>query len=82
MNSSAEPTQVKAIDVRIEEHRFYVLLADGRELGIPYEWFWRLAEANLEQRQNWRLMANGTGIHWEDIDEDLSIKGLLEGKND
>lgn len=80
MCSLAEFKTIKAIDVRIEADRFYVLLEDGRELGIPYDWYWRLAEATTEQLNNWRLIAGGEGICWEDLDEDLSVLGLLEGR--
>lgn len=54
-----------------------VILADGREVSAPLEWFPRLRDANENQRQNWRLIGQGVGIHWEDIDEDISVKCLL-----
>ncbi len=54
-----------------------VILADGREVSAPLEWFPRLRDANENQRQNWRLIGQGVGIHWEDIDEDISVKSLL-----
>lgn len=80
MSSLAEYKPIKATQVRIAAERFYVLLEDGRELGIPYDWYWRLAEATPEQLNNWRLIAGGQGIFWEDLDEDLSVLGLLEGR--
>ncbi len=55
----------------------YVLLHDGRELGVPLEWFPKLRDCTEPERQNWRLIGNGIGIHWEDLDEDLSVKALL-----
>ncbi|MFH0842189.1 MAG: DUF2442 domain-containing protein [Bacteroidota bacterium] len=55
----------------------YVLLQDGREIGVPLLWFPRLRKASDEQLNNWRLIGNGAGIHWESIDEDLSISALL-----
>ena len=76
MPSSTEYKPIKATQVRIAAERFYVLLEDGRELGIPYDWYWRLAEATPEQLNNWRLIAGGQGIFWED----LSVLGLLEGR--
>ncbi|MDX2068843.1 MAG: DUF2442 domain-containing protein [Haliscomenobacter sp.] len=81
MSSSAEYKPIKATQVRIAAERFYVLLEDGRELGIPYDWYWRLAGARLEELNNWRLIAGGQGISWEDLDEDLSVLGLLEGRS-
>jgi hypothetical protein len=54
-----------------------VILADGREVSAPLEWFPRLRDANDQQRQDWRLIGRGIGIHWEEIDEDISVKSLL-----
>ena len=67
----------KAVSVRTETYKFFVLLEDGRELGVPYDWFPRLAAATPAQREGWRLIGKGTGIHWEAVDEDLSISALL-----
>lgn len=80
MPSPSEYKPIKATQVRIAAERFYVLLKDGHELGIPYDWCCRLAEATPEQLNNWRLIAGGQGISWEDLDEDLSVLGLLEGR--
>ena len=55
----------------------YVILADGREISAPVEWFPRLRDATDKQRQNWRLIGGGIGIHWEAIDEDISVESLL-----
>ena len=63
--------------LRLEEKKFFVILEDGREIGVPYSWFPRLANASAEQLQNWRFIGRGTGIHWEDIDEDISVTALL-----
>ena len=68
---------LRAISVRIEADKFFVLLEDGREIGVPYRWFPRLALATPTQRSQWRLIGKGTGIHWEDVDEDLSVSALL-----
>jgi hypothetical protein len=56
---------------------FVVHLEDGRSLTVPIEWFPRLRDATAEQRSRWRLIGPGTGIHWPDLDEDISIAGLL-----
>lgn len=56
---------------------FVVHLQDGRSLTVPLEWFPRLRDATPEQRNQWRLIAHGIGIHWADIDEDISVAGLL-----
>ena len=66
-----------AVDVKFSKDAFCVILADGRELSVPLEWSPRLQKANAKQRKNWRLIGGGIGIHWKDVDEDLSIEGLL-----
>jgi hypothetical protein len=65
-------------DVRLEEQKFFVILEDGREIGVPYHWFPRLANATRPQLENWRFIGNGIGIHWADVDEDISITALLQ----
>jgi len=66
-----------AVSVRCDEEMLRVQLSDGREINVPTEWFPRLRDATPAQRQNWRLIGQGVGIHWEDIDEDISVEGLL-----
>ncbi len=77
MNTSIESIP-KAVDIWFTEYMLYVRLEDGREVGVPLEWFPRLIKATVEQRKNWRLIGNGVGIHWEDIDEDLSVRKLVQ----
>lgn len=79
MNFLVEIQEARAIDVRIEQDKFYVQLEDGREIGVPYNWFWRLNQATEAERKDWRFISDGYGIHWEDIDEDISIAGILKG---
>ena len=71
------PTAVLAIDVRFSEDALIVQLSDGREVSVPLEWFPRLRDASPEQRQDWRLIARGIGIHWESVDEDIAVATLL-----
>jgi hypothetical protein len=66
-----------AVDVRFDENMMYVRLLDGREIGAPLEWFPTLRDASPEQRNKLRLVGRGIGIHWEDLDEDISVAGLL-----
>lgn len=54
-------------------------LADGRTISVPLTWSWRLCEASEEERQNFRLIGEGVGIHWPEIDEDISVEGMLHG---
>jgi len=78
MNSLAvRSTTVFATDVRFDEEMMRVQLSDGREISVPLEWFTKLRDATAEQRANWRFIGKGIGIHWEDVDEDLSVAGLL-----
>jgi len=66
-----------AIDVQTDATLLRVTLADGRELAAPLEWFPRLRDAPPEQRLHWRFIGHGQGIHWPDLDEDISVAGLL-----
>ena len=66
-----------AVDVTVLDDRLVVTLADGRELAAPLAWFPRLLEATPEQRRNWRFIGRGHGIHWPDVDEDISVASLL-----
>jgi hypothetical protein len=63
--------------VRFEGDLLYVSLEDGREIGVPLAWFPRLAAATPEQRAHWQLIGRGIGLHWPELDEDLSVAGLL-----
>jgi hypothetical protein len=77
MPISAVKLDASAIDATITDDRLVVVLADGRELSAPLAWFPRLADATAEQRRNWRLIGRGHGIHWPDVDEDISVASLL-----
>ena len=79
MSSLPAEFEPRALKVRFEPESFIVSLADGRELSVPYAWFPSLLYASPEQRADYRLIGNGIGIHWPQIDEDLSTAGLLRG---
>ena len=70
-------TNVLASKIWFSNDMLYVLLQDGREIGVPLLWFPRLRKANQVQLNDWRFIGNGIGIHWEDLDEDISISALL-----
>ena len=69
-----------AVDVSCTDDSLRVVLADGREISVPLVWFPRLLQATLEQRKAWRLIGGGIGIHWEAVDEDISVESLLRSK--
>jgi hypothetical protein len=75
--STFSPTAVLALTVRFTDDALIVALSDGREISAPLEWFPRLRDATPKQRRNWRLIAKGIGIHWEDVDEDIAVSTLL-----
>jgi hypothetical protein len=66
--------------VKITRDTLQVDLCDGRTISVPLAWFPRLQKATAEERNKWRLIGKGQGIHWSDIDEDISIEGLLAGR--
>ena len=76
--SKTSPTAVLAVAVRFTDDSLIVSLSDGREISTPLEWFPRLRDATSKQRKNWRFIAKGIGIHWEDIDEDIGVSTLLK----
>ena len=69
----------RVADVDITDELLSVHLMDGRTISVPLIWYPRLANASNIQRNNWRISGGGYGLHWEDIDEDLSTEGLLRG---
>jgi hypothetical protein len=73
---SIEP-RVKAVDVSADLITFE--LVDGRSVSVPLAWSWRLSEATPEQRAKFEILGDGQGVHWPDIDEDLSAQGMLTG---
>ena len=77
MPISAIKVDATAVDLIVTDERLTVILADGRELSAPLAWFPRLLEATDEQRRKWRLIGHGQGIHWPEVDEDISVASLL-----
>lgn len=79
MNISARITDERVLDVRFDEYSLIVDLMDGRTISAPLAWYPRLANATAEQRTLGEKCGGGYGIHWPDLDEDLSTEGLLRG---
>ena len=77
MSTLVKNKLVKATDLEFTEDALKVFLEDGREITVPIEWFPKLRNASPQERNNWRFIGNGVGIHWNSLDEDISIKGLL-----
>ena len=69
-----------AEDVTVSDDTLCVDLSDGRSISVPLAWYPRLLRATPAERKRWRLIRRGLGIHWEDLDEDISVEGLLAGK--
>jgi hypothetical protein len=65
--------------VRVTADEIIAQLVDGRVISVPLAWSWRLAEATPAQRANFRLIGTGQGVHWPDVDEDISVEGMLHG---
>jgi hypothetical protein len=78
MSFSVISKSKNAIDIVFSDSKMIVFLEDGRELAVPLEWFPRLRKATESQLKKWRFIGKGQGIHWEEIDEDISIENLLE----
>lgn len=79
MSTLAASYPALARDVSCTPSELVVTLSDGRVLSVPLAWFPRLLDATSDQLSHWELLGNGEGIHWPDVDEDLSIEGLLRG---
>lgn len=73
---------ISAESLSFDDHTMWVDLSDGRTLGVPLAWFPRLEAASPAERQAYRLGANGQGLHWDGLDEDISVEGLLLGRGD
>jgi hypothetical protein len=81
MSTLVEKVEALATDVACSEDELSVVLSDGRTVAVPLAWFPRLAGASAKQRADWDLIGGGVGIHWEGIDEDISVASLLQPEN-
>jgi hypothetical protein len=79
MSSLVFEARPRAVEVATTDDELSVVLADGRRISVPLTWFPRLLHATPLQRQRFELLGDGEGIHWPDVDEDLSMAGLLRG---
>ena len=79
MTTSEPKAGAQVVDVKVTEDHLVVDLLDGRSVSVPLAWYPRLLHATPEQRAHWEIAGAGFGIHWPDLDEDLSVMGLLAG---
>ena len=81
MNTLVSEQAVAIRDVVVTSHTLAVDLTDGRSLSVPLGWYPRLLNGSTEERNHWELIGQGSGIHWPELDEDLSLEGLVAGRS-
>jgi len=79
MNTAAQIQEVRIKDITVTEDTITAQLMDGRTISVPLAWSWRLSEATPKQRAKLEIIGDGHGVHWPDIDEDISAEGMLYG---
>jgi hypothetical protein len=77
--STAVSVESRIADVAVTDEAITAHLVDGRVISVPLAWSWRLSDATAAQRANWQLIGDGHGVHWPDVDEDISAEGMLSG---
>jgi hypothetical protein len=77
--STAVSVDSRISSVKVTDEAITARLVDGRVISVPLVWSWRLSEATPAQRKNWQLIGDGHGVHWPDVDEDISAEGMLSG---
>jgi Protein of unknown function (DUF2442) len=77
--SIVESSEPRIREIKVTSDTIIAYLVDGRVLSVPLAWSWRLSEATPRQRARFRLIGDGQGVHWPDIDEDISVEGMLHG---
>lgn len=77
--STAANDDPRILNIDVTEDEIIAQLADGRRISVPLAWSWRLAKATREQRRNHEIIGSGEGVHWPDVDEDISVRGMLLG---
>ena len=77
--NTAVVTESRIDRVAVSDETITAYLTDGRVISVPLAWSWRLSDATPEQRANWQLTGDGHGVHWPDLDEDISAEGMLTG---
>jgi hypothetical protein len=79
VNTADDPVEPRLKTVQVTEDEIIAQLIDGRSISVPLIWSWRLSEATAAERQNFLILGDGQGVHWPDLDEDISVNGMLTG---
>lgn len=79
MSTAVKLQEVRIKDIKVTEDTITAQLVDGRVISVPLVWSWRLSDATPKQRANYKIVGDGDGVHWPDIDEDISAEGMLYG---
>jgi hypothetical protein len=79
VNTADDPVEPRLKAVQVTEDEIIAQLIDGRSISVPLIWSWRLSEATDAERQNFLILGDGQGVHWPDLDEDISVNGMLSG---
>jgi hypothetical protein len=79
MNTAVQIQEARIKDISVTKDTIMAQLMDGRTISVPLAWSWRLLESTPKQRANWEIIGDGQGVHWPDIDEDISAEGMLYG---
>ena len=79
MGTAVNLVEPRIRDLRVTEEEITAFLVDGRTISVPLAWSWRLSDATPEQRSHFEIIGDGQGVHWPDIDEDISVEGMLYG---
>jgi len=79
MNTVVNVKEPRLLNAQITQDEIIAHLVDGRTISVPLMWSWRLSEASEAQRQHFEILGDGQGIHWPDLDEDISVEGMMYG---
>ena len=77
--NTVETREARIVWMDVSDDLITAELVDGRAISVPLAWSWRLSDATQEQRQNFEIIGDGEGVHWPDVDEDISARGMLQG---
>ena len=79
MSTAANSVEPRVMSIEVTDDEILAHLVDGRTISVPLVWSWRVSEATQEQRQHFEILGDGQGVHWPELDEDISVDGMLHG---